>query len=135
MALSLAAHCAATYARLAMVRLEQLAEAALAGEALALRSLAQDWLRENPRLADCPRPLSDDQCVLAVAAGLVELFADRLGQQWPAWSGEIGPLPRPRHLVRAAETMKRLRRMCEIESPLPLRKRNLYAPAQFLQFA
>ena len=118
-----------------MVRLEQLAEAALAGEALALRSLAQDWLSENPRMSDCPRPPSDDAQVLAVAASLVELFAGRAGQLAPQWTRSIGPLAHPRYLLRAAETMKRLRRMCEVESPPPLRRRNLYAPAEFLQFA
>jgi hypothetical protein len=118
-----------------VVRLEQLAEAALAGEALMLRGLTQDWLHENPRIADCPRPLSHDTQVLAVSAALVELFAERSGQLAPPWSCAIGPLAQPRYLLRAAETMKRLRRMCELESPLPLRRRNLYAPAEFLQFA
>ena len=116
-----------------MVTLEQLAEAALAGEALALRSLSQDWLRENPQIADCTRPCSIDPQVLAVAASLAELFADRAGQPPPHWSREIGPLAQPRYLVRAAETMKRLRRMCEVESPPSLRRRNLFAPAEFLR--
>jgi len=118
-----------------MVRIEQLAEAALAGEALTLRSLAQDWLLENPCMTACPRPAISDPQVLVVSAALVELFADRAGQPPPPWSHSIGPLAQPRYLLRAAETMKRLRRTCETESPLPLRRRNLYAPAEFLQFA
>ena len=118
-----------------MVGLEQLAAAALAGDALGLRSLVQDWLADNPRLAECPRPPSNDPEVLAVAAALVELFAQRAGQAPPDWSGRIGPLAQPRFLVRAAATMRRLRQMCETESPAPLRRRNLYAPANFLQFA
>ena len=118
-----------------MVSLEQLAEKALAGEALVLRGLVQDWLRENPRIPDCPRPSSDDAQVLAVSAALVELFADRSGQPAPLWSGDIGPLAEPHYLVRAARRMKRLRRMCEIESPPPLRRRNLFVPAGFLQSA
>ncbi len=118
-----------------MVTLEQLAEAALSADALALRSLAQEWLQENPCIADCPKPSSNDVQVLVVAAALVELFADRTGQPPPPWSGSIGPLAHPRYLLRAARTMKRLRRMCETESPPPLRRRNLYAPAEFLLFA
>ena len=118
-----------------MVRLEQLAEAALAAEALELRALAQDWLCENPCIADCPRPSSNNPDVLTVSAALVELFADRTGQPAPQWSRSVGPLAHPRFLLRAAETMMRLRRICEIESPAPLRRRNLYAPAEFLQFA
>ena len=118
-----------------MADLEQLARAALAGEALTLRSLAQDWLRENTLMAGCPRPLSDDPEVLAVAAALVDLFAERSHQPAPDWTVDIGPLAHPHYLVRAALTMKRLRLMCEQESPLPLRRRNLYAPADYLRFA
>ena len=118
-----------------MVTLEQLAETALAGEALALRSLSQDWLHENPRISDCPRPHSTDPEVMAVAASLAELFADRAGQTSPQWSRGIGPLAQPRYLLRAAATMKRLRHMCEVESPPSLRRRNLFAPAEFLRFA
>ena len=118
-----------------MVGLEQLAEAALAGEALSLRSAAQDWLSENPRVTDCLPPSSSDPDVLTVAAALAELFALRAGQPAPPWSAGVGPLSQPRFLLRAAATMTRLRRMCELESPAPLRRRNLFAPADFLVFA
>ena len=118
-----------------MVRLEQLAEAALTGDALDLRSLTQDWLRANPRIADCPRPATQDREILVVCAALVELFAERTNQVPPAWSAEIGSLTEPRFLVRSASRMKRLRRMCEAESPVALRRRNLFAPAGFLRFA
>lgn len=118
-----------------MASLEQIAEKALSGDALALRSMTQDWLRENPRLADCPRPGTDDPEILTVAAALVELFAQRSNQVPPSWSAEIGPLSHPRFLVRAAATMKHLRQMCLEESPDPLRRRKLYAPADFLRSA
>ena len=117
-----------------MVRLERLAEAALNGEALLLRSLTQDWLIENPVISDSPAPLSEDPQVLVVAAALVELFAERMRQAAPSWSGRIGSLAEPHYLLRAARTMKHLRKLCETESPVPLRRRNLYAPGDFLQF-
>jgi hypothetical protein len=60
-----------------MVRIEQLAEAALAGDALLLRSLTQDWLSELPRLSETPAPLTTDPTILSIAAGLVELLAQR----------------------------------------------------------
>jgi hypothetical protein len=66
-----------------MVRIEQLAETALAGDALELRALAQDWLMENPRISDSLAPVSQDSDVLATAAGLVELFALRAQQSPP----------------------------------------------------
>ncbi len=118
-----------------MATLEQMAKAALAGEALSLRSLTQDWLRENPHLAECLRPESENPAVLAVSASLVELLAERAGQASPAWARKVGPLPHPHFLLRSASTMKYLRRMCEEESPAPLRRRNLLAPADFLTFA
>ena len=67
--------------------------------------------------------------------GLGELFAQRTGQAAPAWTSVVSGLPEARFLVRSAATMKRLRRMCEQESPGPLKRRNLYAPADYLQFA
>jgi hypothetical protein len=38
-------------------------------------------------------------------------------------------------LVRAAESMPRLRRLCEEQSPEPLRRRRLLAPPDFLTAA
>jgi hypothetical protein len=118
-----------------MASLEQMAQAALSGDALALRALTQDWLRENPRLAECPRPATAEPTLLAVAASLVELLAQRAGQAAPAWTANIAGLPEVRYLLRSAATMKRLRRLCDEESPAPLRRRNLFAPADYLTFA
>lgn len=118
-----------------MVRIEQLAEAALKGQGLLVRSLAQDFLRENPRLADVPKPTVDDAQILAASASLVELFAIRLNQNAPTWTKTIGPLAEPVFLLRAALIMKRLRALCETESPEPLRKRGLYAPPNYLELA
>ena len=92
-------------------------------------------MREYPDLASIPRPITDDQQVLAMAAALVELFAQRAGQLAPAWTDEVGPLLEPVFLLEAATRMKRLRALCESEAPEPLRKRGLYAPPDFLTFA
>jgi hypothetical protein len=118
-----------------MVRLEELANAALGSDALRLRGLAQDWLLENPVLSRVARPESNDADVLATAAGLVELLALRAGQSPPGWTAQFGPVKHPVFLVKAALTMRRLRQTCEAEPPLPLRRRGLYAPADFLSFA
>jgi len=117
-----------------MVRIEQLAEAILKKEGITVRSLVQDFFRENPRLADIPRPSVDDTQILAASASLLELFASRLGQEAPIWTRTIGPLPEPIFLLKAAATMKRLRELCEQESPEPLRKRGFYAPPNYLEF-
>lgn len=118
-----------------MVRIEQLAEAALNGESLMLRSLTQDLLRETPILSNCAKPATDDSRLLAAAASLVELLASRRRQPPPEWTSEVGALSEPVYLVKAARTMKRLRILCETEAPEPLRKRGFYAPPNFLEFA
>lgn len=118
-----------------MVTIEQLAAAALNGESLLLRSLTQDLLREQPHLSVYPKPQAQDVRLLAIAAALVELLAARLQQAPPPWTNEIGPLPEPIYLLKAAMHMKRLRALCETEAPEPLRKRGLYAPPNFLEFA
>jgi hypothetical protein len=118
-----------------MAMLEELAMAALGRDHLTLRSLVRDFLTEYPQLANVPRPQSENQDVLSVAAGLLELLAQRAGQAAPDWTRSIGPMPTPFILLESALRMKRLRALCETESPEPLRKRGLYAPPDFLTFA
>jgi len=116
-----------------MVKIESIAEAALREDSLLARSLTQDLLREKPDLSRYARPPIGDARLLALTAGLLELFAQRLHQHPPDWTREIGPAPEPVWLVSAAKTMKRLRQLCETEAPEPLRKRRLYAPPNFLE--
>ena len=118
-----------------MTTIEQLADAALQGESLLLRSLTQDLLRAQPNLSDCPKPQTTDERRLAAAASLVELLAARLHQTPPPWAQEVGALAEPIYLLKAAATMKHLRKLCATQAPEPLRKRGFYAPPNFLEFA
>jgi hypothetical protein len=118
-----------------MATLEQMAKAALNREGLKLRSLTQDLLRETSNLSECPRPQTNDSRVLAAAASLVELLALRVRQEPPKWTQDVGALPEPVYLLKAAETMKGLRALCETQAPAPLLKRGFYAPPNFLEFA
>jgi hypothetical protein len=106
-----------------MVRIEQLAEAVLNGEGLTARSLVQDLFSERPRLADISRSPVDDERILAASASLLELFASRWGQDAPVWTKDISSLAEPTYLLKSINTMKRLRKLCEQESPESLRKR------------
>lgn len=81
----------------------------------------------------CPSGLSSEE--LAVAAGVVEMLAQRSAQPPPAWTSEIPPSPTKVWLVRWAESMPRLRRLCEQEGPEPLRRRQVLAPPEFLAVA
>lgn len=118
-----------------MVQIEQIAQAALSDDSLRTRSLAQDFLREQKDLANLPKPHTTDARVLALSAALAELFAARLNQSASAWTKSIGGVNEPIFLVKSALTMKRLRVLCETESPLPLRKRKFFAPPNYLEFA
>jgi hypothetical protein len=118
-----------------MVQIEQIAEAALSGDSLQARSLVQDFFRQHPELAVIRPPQTNDERILAISAALLELFAMRTNQAAPAWTPTIGPLPEPIYLLKAAQHMKRLRTLCENESPEPLRKRRFYAPPDYLTFA
>jgi len=117
-----------------MVQIETLAQAALQGDSLRVRSLVQDFFQESPRLSNINKPNVSDQQLLAAIAALLELFAARMHQPAPLWTKEVGPSPEPVHLLESAATMKRLRQLCETESPEPLRKRRLYAPPNYLEF-
>ena len=118
-----------------METLEQMAQAALRRDSLLLRSLVQDWVRQGASISHLSQPISADMNTLVVSAALAELLALQHGQLPPTWTQEIGALPEPFFLVEAAGNMKRLRILCETQSPEPMRKRRLYAPPHFLQFA
>ncbi|GAB4580381.1 MAG: hypothetical protein Fur0022_31220 [Anaerolineales bacterium] len=118
-----------------MDKLEQLARAVFLREGLTVRSLTQDLLREVSSFQDIPRPSSLDVRLLPIAAGLIELLAQRQNQPPPAWVKDIGPMPEPFYLLETALHMKRLRELCETQAPEPLKKRNLYAPPNYLAFA
>ncbi len=117
-----------------MELLEQMAQAALRRESLLLRSLVQDWVRQGALMSQLARPASTDMKTLVISAALTELLAFQHGKLPPPWTQDIGALPEPFFLVKSAENMKRLRILCETQSPEPMRKRRLYAPPHFLQF-
>ena len=118
-----------------MNQIEQLAQAALERDHLKLRSLVQDLIRSNVDFSNLPPPTTQDTRLLAITASLIELLATRQNQNPPAWTKEIGALAEPFFMLESASNMKRLRMLCETQSPEPMRKRLLYAPPHFLEFA
>lgn len=117
------------------MELHDLVRALLQRDALTARQWVADAARESITWAEMPRPVGWTPLELAVAAGVVELLASRAGQRPPSWTAAIDEAPNPVYLVRAAETMPRLRNSCEIEGPESLRRRRVYAPPEFLTFA
>ncbi len=115
--------------------IEQMADAAINRDSLRLRSLVQDWVRSGTSASALKRPEKVDAKTLVFSAALAELLAERQGDNPPSWTREIGALAEPFFLVESAISMKRLRTLCETQSPEPMRKRRLYAPPHFLEFA
>ena len=115
--------------------LRDLVQALLRRDALTARQWVADAGRESMVWSDVPRPVGWTALELAVAAGVVELLASRADQIPPQWTATVGEAPAPVYLVRAAETMPRLRRLCETEGPEPLRWRHVFAPPEFLTIA
>lgn len=118
-----------------MVTIEQIAVAILRDDSLLTRALVQDFLRSQPVLAEIPQPETIDPASLAIAASLLELFALRMHQPAPTWTRQIGPVEKPIYLLKAAAHMRRLRELCHDAAPEPLRRRQLYAPPDYLAFA
>jgi hypothetical protein len=118
-----------------MELIEQLAQAAISQDHLRLRSLVQDLVSSRIEISKLTAPKSDDARIRATSASIAELIAMRQNQAPPSWTKEIGALKEPFYLLESAQQMKRLRKLCETQSPEPMRKRKLYAPPHFLEFA
>jgi len=112
-----------------------MAEALLGYDALRLRLYVQAWLRAEPRFAAMPQPDSDDPRILSVAAALVELLAQRSNQEPPDWTAVVGALPEPFFVMRSAASPGFFHDLCLNESPEPLKRRNIFAPPNFLEMA
>jgi hypothetical protein len=117
------------------VRLEDLVRALVHNDALTARAWVADAGRVRLDWGSVPRPADLDALGLAIAAGVAELLASRAGQPPPPWTNAVPAAPQPFLLVRAAGWMPRLRRICEVEGPEPLRRRALLAPPEFLTTA
>jgi len=115
--------------------LVRLVRSLLAFDALSARQWVADAVREGLRWSDVPEPHLLDPTERAVAAGIAELLAQRSAQEPPRWTLSVPPSPAPLYLLRSAQTMTRLRRLCQEEGPEPLRSRRIYAPPEFLSVA
>jgi hypothetical protein len=115
--------------------LHDLIIALLAGDALFARQWVADAARAQVAWDRIAAPVGLDPSGMAVAAGIVEMLAERAGHVPPSWTASVPPAPEPVFLVRAARSMPRLRQSCEENGPLGLRRRRILAPADFLTAA
>jgi hypothetical protein len=115
--------------------LNKIARAALNRQSLLLRELVLELLHTYPNLNVVPEEIFDTPSHQITATAILELLAERREQKTPIWAQTTNVLPAPFYLLESALTMPRLKKLCETQSPMPLRKRGLLAPPQFLEFA
>ena len=112
--------------------IRDLVHALLSGDLLA----ARQWVSDARRSAfvwetlHMPAGLSDLE--MSVAAGVAELLAGRSGSHAPSWTAAVGGQPQPVFLDPGIETMPRTLARAKRDAPEALRKRNLFATADFL---
>jgi len=117
------------------MHLEELVRAILAGDLLGARQWVADAYRSKlawDRL-DLPKDLNERE--MAVAAGVVELLALRVGARPPKWTDAFGALSEPVVLDPGLDKMPRSFARAQRDAPEPLRKRNLVALPDFLAVA
>lgn len=117
------------------IPIKQIASMLLARDDFHLRLYVQALLREEPHFAAMPQPDTNDLRILSVAAALVELLAQRARQEPPTWTAAVGALPEPFFVMEWAERPGFTRDLCLNESPEPLKRRNIFAPPNFLEMA
>lgn len=115
------------------MELSDLVRAILQGDLLTARQWVADAYRVRLRWEHCERPDNMDHRELAVAAGLAELLAERVGAQPPPWTGSIGAQREPIFLDPGIEKMPRTLARAKSHAPNALRKRNLFALPDFLE--
>lgn len=115
--------------------LTDLVKALIHHDMLSARQWVADAMRNNVKWVDIEAPTGMSEIEMAIAAGVVELLAERAGKAAPSWTLHVPASSVPMFLVQSAQTMPRLRQICEQSGPEALRKRHIYAPPDFLTAA
>jgi hypothetical protein len=112
--------------------LRDLVRALISGDLLAARQWVVDARRSAFVWETLHRPLGLTDLEMSVAAGMAELLAKRSGSEAPSWTAGVGAQPMPVFLDPGIESMPRTLAHAKREAPEALRKRNLFATADFL---
>jgi hypothetical protein len=114
------------------MELPELVRAILSGNLLAARQWVADAHRNDVGWDLFARPSGLDEREMVIAAALTELLAARAGTAAPDWTASVGPHPEPLVLDPGLADMPRTLQRAKTDGPEAFRKRNLYAPADFL---
>jgi len=117
------------------VEIETLVRAILAGDLIAAREWIADARRCDFSWHSVGQPVGLNEDELVVAAGLLELLAQRDGLSAPAWTAGVQAASELIILDPGLERMRRTFERARTEGPEPLRRRNIVAPSDFLKIA
>lgn len=117
------------------MELRDLVDAILSGDLLTARQWVADARRERLNWGTLPSPRGFSQREMTIAAGLVELFAQRAEGEPPSWTETVGAEREPVVLDPGLDQMPRSFARAKATCPEPLRKRNLLALPGFLVVA
>lgn len=115
--------------------LPEFISAVLSGDLLRARQWVADMRRDNVRWESIGFPEEMDRRSLAVAAALLELFANRAGATPPPWTHTVGALDDLVVLDPGLETMSRSFAYAKEHGPVSLLSRNLIALPDLLNVA
>jgi hypothetical protein len=117
------------------MKVRDLVDAVLSGDLLSARQWVADAQREGVTWESVPYPRELAGREMTVAAGLIELLAERAGKRPPPWTSSVGAERLPLVLDPGLEDMPRSFARAQAAGPEPLRKRNLFALPDFLHVA
>ena len=83
-------------------------------------------------MGGCAKPEGLDERQIAIAAGLAELLSERAGASPPAWTSKVAGSREAVLLDPDLAAMPRTLRHALTEGPEALRRRNIFAPRDFL---
>jgi hypothetical protein len=115
--------------------IRRLVHALLTGDLLTARQCVADAQRMPVQWDRMERPTGLSEREMSVAAGLIELFAARIGATPPPWTETVGAVPEMLILDPGLEEMPRSFARAQISGPESLRKRNMVALPDFLDVA
>lgn len=113
----------------------ELVRSILDGDLLSARQWVSDARREPLAWNTIAMPTGVSSKELTVAAAILELLADRSGDEPPSWTSTVGATQEPLILDPGLETMPRSYARAKDDAPGPLRRRNLVALPDFLDVA
>ncbi len=118
------------------MRLEDLVRFILSENDLAARQWIKDFKRtekfNNINSFEYPEEFDKDEISLCVAAGIIEMLAERFNQKPPEWTFNVKECSNEIVLCKYINKSEKLKTLCKLKGPESLKKRNILAYPDYL---